>query len=382
MPCFRVAVEDGQPEHEPFMWRNTMPSLKPRNVMSPPSLATAGRTRVSISSLIMATVSASSLSKNSSTASDACAATLVIGAPDIKCSMMAPRIAGLMCCHSASDFVTVMKSLPRNTPATPGTPNSRSASGDFAASAALGMSRTPSGNTGRPGRNFKVAGFGVASVWMNISSLHCRFGFKAQGQSTTDNQQHGNFSQAGQQPHRSSTHRVDLVVVQMPGHDRHRNRKRTGGAAEMRDQRPRPFAAHPCGEHQHGYILVFLDQLEDFFGDFAFADHAFRGNAGDAVRAGRKSCELRVGFLVGLGAHNVGDAQPLLAMITGFDDAQQNHTDADAGRTAARVIHGAVAFGRVVDDHQVFRLVTGLVAPSLAGHRTGSSDLLGIAATP
>ena len=48
-----------------------MPSLKPRKVMSPPSLATAGRTRVSIRSLMVATVSASSSLKNSSSSSAA-----------------------------------------------------------------------------------------------------------------------------------------------------------------------------------------------------------------------------------------------------------------------------------------------------------------------
>src|SRR5258708_6492496 len=272
MPCFRVAVEDGQPEHEPLMWRNTTPSLKPRKVMSPPSLATAGRTRVSISSLMMATVSASSLSKNSS-APAASIAPLTIGAPDMKCSMMAPRIAGLICCHSVSDFVTVMKSLPRNTPATPGTPNSRSARGDFAASAALGMSRTPSGNTGRPGRNFRVAGFGVASVWMNILKVSTAALGSRPKDITTYNQQHGSFGLTGQQLPQSSTHRVDI-----------------------------------------------------------------------------------------------GDTQPLLAMIAIFDDAQQHDAHADARGAAARVIHGAVAFGRVVDDHQVLRLVTRLVAPSLTAH--------------
>src|SRR5216684_476812 len=367
MPCFRVAVEDGQPEHEPFMWRNTTPSLKPRKVMSPPSLATAGRTRVSISSLMMATVSASSLSKNSSSPA-ASIAPLTIGAPDMKCSMMAPRIAGLICCHSASDFVTVMKSLPRNTPATPGTPNSRSARGDFAASAALGMSRTPSGNTGRPGRNFRVAGFGVASVWMNISKISTAALGSRPKDITTYNQQHGSFGRTGQQLRQSSTHRVDLVVVQMPGHDRHRNRKGACGAAEMGDQRSRPFFVHRCGEHQHDDIFVFLDKLENFFGHLAFADHAFRGNAGDAVRACRKGCEPGVGFLMGLGAHDIGDTQPLLAMIAIFDDAQQHDAHADARGAAARVIHGAVAFGRVVDDHQVLRLVTRLVAPSLTAH--------------
>ena len=60
MPCFSVAVEDGQPAQEPRMLRKTTPSRKPRKVMSPPSWATAGRTRVSISSLMVATVSESS----------------------------------------------------------------------------------------------------------------------------------------------------------------------------------------------------------------------------------------------------------------------------------------------------------------------------------
>ena len=55
----------------------------------------------------------------------------------MKCSMMAPRIAGLSCGHSPSALVTVMKSEPKNTPLTPLMANSRSASGDFAASAAL-----------------------------------------------------------------------------------------------------------------------------------------------------------------------------------------------------------------------------------------------------
>ena len=55
MPCFSVAVEDGQPAQEPFMLRKTTPSLKPWKVMSPPSCATAGRTRVSSRSLMVLT---------------------------------------------------------------------------------------------------------------------------------------------------------------------------------------------------------------------------------------------------------------------------------------------------------------------------------------
>src|SRR5262249_33680508 len=73
---------------------------------------------------------------------------------------------------------TVMKSVPKNTPLTPSISNRRSASGDCAASAALGMSSVPSASTARPGRNFSVAGFGVASVWMNIIGLPGRRGSK------------------------------------------------------------------------------------------------------------------------------------------------------------------------------------------------------------
>ena len=34
----------------------------------------------------------------------------ITGRPDMKCSMMAPRIAGFRCCHSGPSLVTVMKS--------------------------------------------------------------------------------------------------------------------------------------------------------------------------------------------------------------------------------------------------------------------------------
>src|SRR3546814_10568657 len=55
------------------------------------------------------------------------------GAPDVKCSMIAPRIAGLRTCQSRPSLVTVMKSLPKNTPETPGIANRRCARGELAA---------------------------------------------------------------------------------------------------------------------------------------------------------------------------------------------------------------------------------------------------------
>src|SRR6185436_14978525 len=91
------------------------------------------------------------------------------GAPDMKCSMMAPRMAGLMCCHSSASFlVTDMKSEPRNTPVTPSTPNSRCANGEVVASDLSRKSTVPSPSTVLPGMNLSVAGLGVGSVWMNM----------------------------------------------------------------------------------------------------------------------------------------------------------------------------------------------------------------------
>src|SRR5262249_43653600 len=256
MPCLSVAVDDGQPEHEPFMLRKTMPSLKPRNVMSPPSLATAGRTRASISSLMVATVSASLASKTSSLPAGAAAsAPRTIGVPDMKCSMMAPRIAGLSCGHSPVDLVTAMKSAPKKTPETPATSNSRSASGDWAAASLSRMSSVPFASTGRPGRNLSVAGFGVGSGWMNMvcSSAaaeryrglragsrrfdHCnrwRRAVEVQGMDRA-------AAAAGGRAGTTSRHGVEVLVAEVAGYDRDRDREFAVALANARNQRSRPL---------------------------------------------------------------------------------------------------------------------------------------------
>ena len=82
--------------------------------------------------------------------------------------MMTPRMAGFRCCHSPWALVTVMKSPPKNTPATPFTSNSWAARGDFWAASCVTKSRGAPFTTGWPGKNLRVAGFGVASVWMNM----------------------------------------------------------------------------------------------------------------------------------------------------------------------------------------------------------------------
>src|SRR5580704_3620666 len=182
--------------------------------MSPPSLATAGRTRVSIRSLICATVSASFSSKNSSSpAVSVDVPALTIGAPDMKCSMMAPSSTGLSCCQSPSVLVTEMKSVPKKTPPMPSTSNSRVASGDCPACALSRMSRVPSASTVRPGRNLSVAGLGVVSVWMNMGGSPSRRGFKARAEYALL----GSFRPRGQPPRgrhqvTSGPHEADDVL--------------------------------------------------------------------------------------------------------------------------------------------------------------------------
>src|SRR6185312_9216564 len=83
--------------------------------------------------------------------------------------MIAPRTAGFRCFQSPSALVTEMKSGPKKTRATSGTWNRAEASGERSAAFLSGKSATlPSPITSRPGRNFRVAGLGVDSVWMNM----------------------------------------------------------------------------------------------------------------------------------------------------------------------------------------------------------------------
>ena len=76
---------------------------------------------------------------------------------------MAVLAVGEMWLHSALSLVTEMKSEPRKTPSTPGTSNSAAASGEILADSEVRKSRGSPTSTSRPGRNFRVAGFGVAA---------------------------------------------------------------------------------------------------------------------------------------------------------------------------------------------------------------------------
>ncbi len=76
----------------------------------------------------------------------------------------------------------------------------------------------------------------------------------------------------------------------MARHDGDRDRVVAGVGGNARDQRPGAFLAGARGQHQDRDILVFLDQLEDFLGGVAFADRAFRRDAGDADWRGSSTC--------------------------------------------------------------------------------------------
>ena len=151
--------------------------------MSPPSPATAGRTRVSSSSLMVATVSAS----------------LVVEelARRRRCRRRSPRLeqrlAGHEVLHDGAEDRR-LEVLPFAVGLGHGDEvGAEEHAGDArrwrTAARASGDARRRRGVADveravvqarlRPGRNFSVAGFGVASVWMNIGLLLTQRGFKA-----------------------------------------------------------------------------------------------------------------------------------------------------------------------------------------------------------
>jgi len=79
--------------------------------------------------------------------------------------------------------------------------------------------------------------------------------------------------------------------------------------------------------------------------------------------------EHGIRFLVRLRTHDVGDAEPLLIAVVGFDHAQHEHGCTDAQRAPASEIERAIAFRRIVDDNHEFRRMTSFVAAPLFAHR-------------
>src|SRR5882757_10505338 len=248
--------------------------------------------------------------------------------------------------------------------------NSCSASGDWAAASLSRMSSVPVASTVRPGRNLSVAGLGVGSVWMNMA---CSFVCAAPARDHRPGPKITSFRHCNRwrravevQPSRQG---VQIRVAEVPRHDRDRNREVAGSLADTGYQRSRPVLPGGGGEHQDGDVLVVLDQVEHLLCLLAFADYALWHDPGDAGRAGGVAVEHRIRLLMRLRAHDIGDAEPLLAVVVGLDHAQHQHGRADAQGTAAREVKCAVAFWRVVDDHHELRGMPGFVAAALLAHR-------------
>ena len=65
-------------------------------------------------------------------------------------------------------FVTVIKSLPKNTPLTPSILNNCRAKGEPRAEIGVGKSIVPDSRTKTPGMNLRLLGLGVSWTWMNM----------------------------------------------------------------------------------------------------------------------------------------------------------------------------------------------------------------------
>src|SRR6516162_2857678 len=321
-------------------------------MMSPPSCATAGRTRVSSSSLIWETTSSSSSCRASMAALPAVSASTT-GRPAAKCSMITAKTAGFSWYQSPSaSFVTVIKSAPRKTPVTCGRANSRSASGDIrAATSASVKFAVPEAMTTRPGRNFRVAGFGVCSVWMNIDGseksmgLHTlAWGFGAANQPS-----------AGGRPkprHHASADGVELLQGEAAGNDRDWNTKAGGGlAGQIRDQRPRSFWPGSSCEHQYRYARLLGDQGEQLVAPVTLADIYDRYRAGDRSDILAEALHQLFGFLAAFLASKILNRNPMLKLGR-LDDIKKRNPPAGMRRAARGIVQGRLKFLGLVHHHE------------------------------
>src|ERR1700678_3786247 len=171
---------------------------------------------------------------------------------------------------------------------------------------------------------------------------------------------------AGVSPSREG---VNFPVGEVAGHEGDGNGIIARGAADSGDKRAGAFGTGAGAEDENENVFVLVDQFQDFLGLCALSQGLFGGDAVYAFDTGRIFGELGARFFVGFGAHDIGDAEPLLALVKGFHYAQHNHIAADARGAAAGKIHRAIAFLGVVDDDQKLRCMPGFVAAALARHR-------------
>src|SRR5260221_415346 len=161
-----------------------MPSLKPRKVMSPPSLATAGRTRASLSSLMVATVSESFVWMNmacSLVAQDQSAHDRVIvvgGAGRWKFQPVAPTCRGATARRAARPLAFALPRTPRHTRLGCHDMASSSSSLRWPGTIATGMGKSPAVlltlDTSGPGPSLPVAAASTRMAMSSSSSMRLR----------------------------------------------------------------------------------------------------------------------------------------------------------------------------------------------------------------
>src|ERR1043166_1403895 len=261
----------------------------------------------------------------------------------------------------------------------------------------------PLSSTVRPGMNFSVAGFGVASVWINMTcsgvagSRPAREGSSSRWRWQKHGQGPGNCSLLGRRPksviaseatqsrtagrmdcfvaraprndESTSRQRVDVLVAEVARHDGDGNREGADHLGHGGDNWSRTLGAFVGRQHQHRNIDVLVDHVENLLGGVAFADRALRGDRAHAVGAAGRTVKRGIGLLMRFRAHDVGNPEPLLVLVLGLDHAQHHHPAADAHRPAAPGIDGAVPFRAVVNANPTLRLLAGVIASTLRAHR-------------
>jgi hypothetical protein len=101
---------------------------------------------------------------------------------------------------------------------------------------------------------------------------------------------------------------------------------------------------------KNGYIVIRLDQVQDFSCRVTFADDGFQSKACNAVGAVRISVEQLLRLLLRFRLHDVGHAEPLNFAGEGLDDSQQDYRGADTRGAAARVVNRLLAIQHVIHE--------------------------------
>src|SRR6056297_1795738 len=282
------------------------------------------------------------------------------GWPDWKCSMIAPRMPGLIWSHSAvSALVTVTKSVPKNTAVTPSTAKTRRASGDFSAPSGLGKSAVPASRTVWPGRNFRAAGSGFASVWLTMRSSvigpEIRLRRSGSRLGTVLN---------------CSADRFQPFFRQLAGHDRDRNGKRAKSPRQVGDDRARPALAGARAEHEDTDLAVLVYLREDFRHCLALADDELGVHVVAVAHPLREDLEMGVDTFTRLLAHEFADSDPVLEFL-GRDDGEYLDTPAGLGRAHGSKAHGVQAFAAVIEHDEKLAHDRVLLLPMMAGAGEG-----------